>query len=86
MRSKKHVWVAMVTNFFDGLLDSDLVVDGHHRHQRSFRANGGLQQLNTHKQTLAEHTQCLLYVLCTFLMSSLCCVSSLCALHVYLQF
>lgn len=42
----------MVTNLLDGLLDSDLVVDGHHRQQGGVRTDGGLQQLDTHKHTL----------------------------------
>lgn len=37
----------MLTNLLDGLLDSDLVVHGHHRHQRGVSTDGGLQQLNT---------------------------------------
>lgn len=41
----------MVTNFFDGLLDSNLVIDGHHRHQRCVGTDGGLQQLHTETQS-----------------------------------
>lgn len=46
----------MVTNFFDGLLDSNLVVDGHHGHQRRVGADGGLQQLHT--ETPAQSLHC----------------------------
>lgn len=41
------------THLFDGLPDSNLVVDGHHRHQRGVRTDGGLEQLNTHRHTHA---------------------------------
>lgn len=39
------------TNLLDGLFDSNLIVDGHHRHQRGVRADGSLQQLNTPEHT-----------------------------------
>lgn len=37
----------MVTNLFNGLLDSYLIVDSHHRQHGGVRTYGGLQQLNT---------------------------------------
>lgn len=39
------------TNLLDGLFDSNLIVDRHHRHQRGVRADGRLQQLNTPEHT-----------------------------------
>lgn len=42
----------MVTDLFDGLFDPNLVVDGHHRHYRGVRTDGGLQQLNKNRHTV----------------------------------
>lgn len=42
----------MVTNFLNGLLHSNLVIDGHHGHQGGVRTDGGLQQLQTQTQSL----------------------------------
>lgn len=58
----------MRTNLLHGLIDSDLVVDGHHREQRGVGTDGGLQQLDTHTQFFIETMTCAscLYSLCMF--------------------